>query len=50
MEEAIKQIKEQIASEENTDVRIGLRIALLLVQKQYINQLNQEINNHIKQN
>lgn len=50
MEEAIKQIKERIASESNPDVKQGLKDAYIIVMTVYSNQLNQEINNHINQN
>lgn len=49
MEELIETLKKRIDTEENTDTRIGLRVALLLAQEQYIKDLNKQINNHIKQ-
>ena len=44
METLIDQIKQRIASEENIDVRMGLRIALLLAQEQFIKELNNQLN------
>jgi hypothetical protein len=50
MEEAIKQIKARIAAETNHDVKQGLKDAYIIIMTVYSNMLNQEINNHIKQN
>jgi hypothetical protein len=50
MEEAIKQIKDRIATETNHDVKQGLKDAYIIIMTVYSNMLNQEINNQIKQN
>ena len=50
MEEAIKQIKELSANETNLDVKQGYQKSIIVLLNIMSEQLNQEINNHIKQN
>jgi protein-arginine kinase len=40
IEEAIKQLKEAISKEEETAVRCGLRVALNIVQMEYLKSLS----------
>lgn len=50
MEKLIEKLKELIAKEENIDVRIGLRLALLHATKEYVDQLNVQSLKQIKSN
>jgi hypothetical protein len=50
MEKAIEEIKKRISLEENVEVRVGLKIALLIVYDEQAKELTESINKHLRNN